>query len=155
MTTASIASADFQKGARRPKVAIYEPYVFNTVYGNARYTSMYFKFIDKTQFSPILISPVECEFLETLGKRGEEWQVVPGPGPLNEFGGKTLTNGLLGNQARYRARRLAVHPVEQRGFLVQTDVQENGRTAAGRGEAMAQLLLDGAAIQGFACRSRV
>ncbi len=105
MTTASIASAEFQKGARRPKVAIYEPYVFNTVYGNAHYTSMYFKFIDKTQFSPILISPVECEFLETLGKRVEEWQVVPGPGPLNEFGGKTLTNGLLGNQARYRARR--------------------------------------------------
>ena len=121
MTTASIASADFQKGARRPKVAIYEPYDFNTVCGNAYYTSMYFKFIDKTQFSPILISPVECEFLETLGKRVEEWQVVPGPGPFNALdfpaaiiGGAVILAGIYAVTEMKRIRAAIHHRVEIR-----------------------------------------
>ncbi len=95
MTTASIATSLPKEGTRRRKIAIFEPYVFKTVYGNARYLSMYFKFIDRGRFAPFLISPVECDYLETLGARGEQWRVVPGPCPLNEFGGKTLTDGPL------------------------------------------------------------
>ncbi len=69
MKTASIDLNIPLHDVRRQKIAIFEPYVFNKVYGNARYISMYFKFIDRVQFDPILISPIECEYLETLGNR--------------------------------------------------------------------------------------
>lgn len=93
MTTDSIAVTKVEKGAKRLKIAMYEPYVFDNLYGNARYAAMYYRFIDKTQFNPVLISPIESASLDVFGKRDEDWAVVPGPKRLVEFGGKTLAAG--------------------------------------------------------------
>ncbi len=124
MKTASIDLSIHRQDVQRQKIAIFEPYIFNKVYGNARYISMYFKFIDRVQFDPILISPVECDYLETLGDRDEQWQVVPGPGPLNEFGGKTLTNGPISKSITvlcliWYTLKLAVHFLRERVDIVQ------------------------------------
>ncbi len=126
MTTARIASPALstKKSKRRRKIAIFEPYVFDTLYGNARYISMYFKFIDKARFHPLLISPVECDYLETLGTRDEQWRVIPGLGPLNEFGGKTLAGGPVDKAVTllcllWYTLRLAICFIRERVDIVQ------------------------------------
>lgn len=98
---------------RRRKVAIFEPYIFDNVYGNTRYIATIFKFIDRRQVDLVLISPVEGRFLKEIDAHGGEWRIMPAPGPLNRYGGSILADGIVAKVATLAAHfwytlRLAV-----------------------------------------------
>lgn len=81
------APAAAHRDGRRIRVAIFEPYIFDTVYGNTRYIATIFKFLDRDRVEPVLISPVEGRFLERIAELGGETRIVPAPGVLNRYGG--------------------------------------------------------------------
>lgn len=86
--------------AKRTRVAIFEPYVFDgKLTGNTRYIASIFKYLDPERFEPILIAPVENTFLDVIDKLGGRQMVVLAPGPLRQYAGAILTQGLLGKIA--------------------------------------------------------
>lgn len=103
MNTATFAanrSGRETSAAKRTRVAIFESYVFDEkLYGNTRYIVCIFKYLDPDRFEPILIAPVRNKFLDVIGDLGSRQTVVPAPGPLRQYAGTILTQGLLGKIA--------------------------------------------------------
>ena len=84
----------------RTRVAIFESYIFDEkLYGNTRYIVCIFKYLDSDRFEPILIAPIRNKFLDVIGDMGGRQTVVPAPGPLRQYAGTILTQGLLGKIA--------------------------------------------------------
>jgi glycosyltransferase involved in cell wall biosynthesis len=98
MTKLSAATFAPSESARsgdlnRRRIAIFEPYIFDTIYGNTRYISTIFKFIDRRQVEPFLISPIEGGFLKEIEAHGGACRVLPAPAALRRYGGAILGAG--------------------------------------------------------------
>jgi glycosyltransferase involved in cell wall biosynthesis len=89
------------------KVAIFEPYVFDEAYGNLRYISGLFKYLDRTSFEPLLFAPRETEFFRKIEALGGRCICVPAPPLLATHGGQLPRAGVwtklaaIGSLVRY------------------------------------------------------
>lgn len=100
MSNAAIGTSGAGFAVKRTRVAIFEPYVFDEkLYGNARYIASIFKHLDLDRFEPVLISPIENRFTDVIDDLGGHQLVVQAPGPLRQYAGAILTQGLLGKIA--------------------------------------------------------
>ncbi len=72
------------------RIAIFEPYIFDQPYGNLRYISGLFKYLDRERFEPLLIAPRRTEFFEIIESLGSRCICVPAPARLLVFGGTLL-----------------------------------------------------------------
>jgi glycosyltransferase involved in cell wall biosynthesis len=79
---------------RRPRIAFFAPYIFDTVYGNTRYLGTIFKFMDRSRAEPILVAQADGGFLREIKALGGQCDILPAPAPLNRFGGAILAGGI-------------------------------------------------------------
>jgi glycosyltransferase involved in cell wall biosynthesis len=64
--------------------------------GNLRTLSYILERLDRTQFEPVVMAPMDTEFLQGLQKAGTEVLVVEPGSAAHRYGGKALRDGLLG-----------------------------------------------------------
>lgn len=76
------------------RVLFYEPYPMG-LGGNFVTQRLILERLDREQFRPIVVSPIEGVALEEFRKMGIECVVIPPPGNLNRYGGAILRGGLL------------------------------------------------------------
>jgi glycosyltransferase involved in cell wall biosynthesis len=77
-------------------VAIYEPYVMGLGGGNLRTHFYFLKYLDRSRFTPIFISPQETEFVDRFRKLGVECLVETPLPSVHRYGGEAFRQGLLG-----------------------------------------------------------
>jgi len=76
------------------RVLFYEPYPMG-LGGNFLTQRLILERLDCTQFTPIVVSPIEGVALEEFRKMGVECVVISPPGKLNLYGGAILRFGVL------------------------------------------------------------
>ena len=81
------------------RIALYEPYVFDSAYGNLKYLQGLFQHLDRERFSPVLVSPMASDYLERIHRVGGETKVIEPPERLRRFGGRLLHSGMLSRAA--------------------------------------------------------
>ena len=74
---------------------IFEPYPFNRISGNLRTQSNIFKFIDKTKFKLIFLSPFHTGFVDLLNEKNVETIVFKPSDRVNRYGGKNLNENIF------------------------------------------------------------
>jgi glycosyltransferase involved in cell wall biosynthesis len=80
---------------KRPlRIAIFAPYIFETVYGNTRYLGTIFKYLNRTRAEPILFAQANGGFLRDIEALGGQCDILPAPARLNQYGGAILAGGL-------------------------------------------------------------
>jgi glycosyltransferase involved in cell wall biosynthesis len=72
------------------RVAIFEPYIWENAYGNLRYIGYIFKYLDRSQFIPLLLVPRRSRFTDALAESGGEVISIPTPGPLTAYNKQLL-----------------------------------------------------------------
>jgi glycosyltransferase involved in cell wall biosynthesis len=77
------------------KVLFYEPYPMG-LGGNFLTQRLILERLDRVQFNPIIVSPIEGVALEEFQKMGIECVVIPPPGKLDRYGGTIIRSGILG-----------------------------------------------------------
>src|SRR3990167_8114380 len=77
------------------RVLFFEPYPMG-LGGNFLTQRLILARLDRRQFTPIVVSPVDGIALEEFRKMGVECTVIPPPGNLNRYGGALLRAGILG-----------------------------------------------------------
>jgi glycosyltransferase involved in cell wall biosynthesis len=78
----------------RPRILLFEPYLFDQMYGNMRYLASIVRWHDRSRFDLEIVTPRQSAFAETLRSLGAEVRVAPAPEKLLEHGG-SLMGGLL------------------------------------------------------------
>ena len=96
MATAGSVPIRSSAATKRPRIAIFEPYIFDSMFGNTRYIMTIFKFLDRGRFDLVLISPVAGRFLDEIGALGGEWRTLTAPSPLRRYGGSITGDGAAG-----------------------------------------------------------
>ena len=124
MTTAGAVSARATAAAKRPRIAIFEPYIFDSMFGNMRYIMTIFKFLDRRRFDLVLISPVAGRFLDEISALGGTWRTLLAPAPLRRYGGLIPGAGPAGKIVAvaclaWYSIRLVAHFVRHRIDIVQ------------------------------------
>ncbi|NQW05388.1 MAG: hypothetical protein HQ485_15390, partial [Acidobacteria bacterium] len=80
--------------ATRPiHVLIFEPYPFAQVAGNLRTLLYILAHTDRSKFQLTLAVPFETPLKQLVAAFDVNWQVLPPPAQLNQYGGKVLTGG--------------------------------------------------------------
>jgi len=74
----------------RPRILLFEPYLFDEMYGNMRYLTSIARWYDRSRFDLEIIAPRHARFAETLRELGTEVRVVLAPGKLLEHGGSLM-----------------------------------------------------------------
>ena len=87
MTTAASVPVRSSAAKKRLRIAIFEPYIFDSMFGNTRYIRTIFKFLDHSRFNLELVSPVPGRFLDEIGALGGKWRILISPSPLRRYGG--------------------------------------------------------------------
>jgi len=77
------------------RVLFFEPYPMG-LGGNFLTQRLILERLDHTQFTPIVVAPVEGVALAEFRKMGIECVVMPPPGTLDRYGGAALRAGILG-----------------------------------------------------------
>lgn len=77
------------------RVLFYEPYPMG-LGGNFFTQRLILERLDRAQFTPIIVAPVEGVALEEFQKMGVECVVISPPGELDRYGGSVLNASLLG-----------------------------------------------------------
>ena len=77
------------------KILIFEPYTFSEIYGNLRYIMLIFKYIDRSKFEIIFVTPFENSFVEILKNGGVSCIVLSPPRFLSDYGGVILNSSLF------------------------------------------------------------
>jgi hypothetical protein len=78
------------------RLAIFEPYVQDQLYGNLRYTLLFLKYLDRSQFEPIVFAPKLSRYSEYVREAGASYICVPAAGTLLLTGRKLLVGGAVG-----------------------------------------------------------
>lgn len=78
------------------RVLIYEPYPMGRVGGNLRTLSYILERLDRREFEPVVVAPMETEFLARTRAAGTECLVVAPGGSAHRYGGQALRDGLWG-----------------------------------------------------------
>jgi len=77
-------------------VLIYEAYPFNQVGGNLRTQGYIMKFVDRTKFNLVLLSPREIDFTRKMREEGIDTVILPPSKRINRYGGNCLRDGFTG-----------------------------------------------------------
>lgn len=77
-------------------VLIYEPYPMGKVGGNLRTLSYILEFLDRSRFHPIVVTPMETEFIRRIQADGVECIVATPPCSVGRYGGQCLRDSSLG-----------------------------------------------------------
>jgi glycosyltransferase involved in cell wall biosynthesis len=80
----------------RITVLIFEPYPMGQGGGNLRTLFYILRFLDRARFEPIVVTPIEGEFVNRFREKGVEVAVVNAPASIARYGGRVLREGLLG-----------------------------------------------------------
>jgi len=78
----------------RPRILLFEPYMFDQMYGNMRYLASIARWHDRDRFDLEIVVPRWTEFAATLSDLGAVVRVVPPPPILQTHGGR-LMRGFL------------------------------------------------------------
>ncbi len=96
METAQETATVAQDEKIPPKIAIFAPYIFETVYGNTRYLGTIFQFMNRSRAEPILFTQANGGFLREIEALGGQCNILPAPARLNLYGGVILAGGIAG-----------------------------------------------------------
>ena len=71
------------------KILLFEPYPFQ-IFGNQKYITFIFRYINKTCFKPVLVTPMEGELCLRVRDMGYDAFVLETPAMLKKYGGSIL-----------------------------------------------------------------
>lgn len=77
------------------RVMIFEPYPMNQVGGNLRTLSYILEKIDRKVIEPVIVAPMDSEFIARTRANGTECIVLAPPDSVGRYGGKALKDGIL------------------------------------------------------------
>ncbi len=77
-------------------VLVYEPYPMGKIGGNLRTLAYILGHLDRSRFTPIVVTPAETEFIGRIRARGVECVVAPPPASVDRYAGGCLKDSLAG-----------------------------------------------------------